>query len=365
MAHELTDAFRWYDMPIQDAGTRTDAQLYQEITRLAGEARGHNPNAFDALTAWILDDAQWGADRLAENRQILMQEIIGRFKEQNERLRACLSSLQPADMVNKAVFATLDRFDSELSGECWDSEVGAAAAQMFSDFSAMQSPALRARIAGSITGPTGTDHADFFGYINVLKECDAAVQWTLFMPDVVKKQQDGFKVESFECRRMPAIRFIGREYTDTPAEDIDDPVEVFRRLDAMAEYRCGFDYDMLFMHHYGKPVDIGPWHGFWGRFMKADTPVPEGFVYFDLIPKSDDKPGAPFISEFTFAVFSGDQETLHKQEGFDSDAMYDVTRNIMLGQDICIPYPDKYWTAEVCLNGYNEGSTAYAFSAQL
>ena len=56
---------------------------------------------------------------------------------------------------------------------------------------------------------------------------------------------------------------------------------------------------------------------------------------------------------------------MHQREGFDSDAMYDVTRNIILGQNIAIPYPDKYWTAEVFLEGFENPSTAYLFSVEL
>ena len=39
--------------------------------------------------------------------------------------------------------------------------------------------------------------------------------------------------------------------------------------------------------------------------------------------------------------------------------------NIILGQDVNIPYPDKYWTAEVFLDGYDNYSTAYIFSVEL
>ena len=53
---------------------------------------------------------------------------------------------------------------------------------------------------------------------------------------------------------------------------------------------------------------------------------------------------------------------MHKREGYDSDAMYDVTRNIILGQGITIPYPEIYWTAEVFLYGCDNHSTAYMFS---
>jgi hypothetical protein len=34
------------------------------------------------------------------------------------------------------------------------------------------------------------------------------------MPDEVIRQQKGFKVESFEYRKMPAMRFIGKEAND-------------------------------------------------------------------------------------------------------------------------------------------------------
>jgi hypothetical protein len=53
---------------------------------------------------------------------------------------------------------------------------------------------------------------------------------------------------------------------------------------------------------------------------------------------------------------------MHSREGFDSDAMYDVTRNIILGDGVGIPYPEKYWTAEVFLNGWDKYSTGYLFS---
>ncbi len=99
--------------------------------------------------------------------------------------------------------------------------------------------------------------------------------------------------------------------------------------------------------------------------MKADAPVPEGFVYFDFLPQrteNDFVAGPPYISQFALAVFSDDKEAMHRSEGYDSDAMYDITLNIILGQDVNIPYPDKYWTAEVLTDGYANYSTAYMFT---
>lgn len=172
-----------------------------------------------------------------------------------------------------------------------------------------------------------------------------------------------FRVIRFEYRKMPAMRFIGKP--GDMMTDMEKRKEVFHMLDGMDGFRSGFDHDLLVEHYGGLCIDVEQCHKFWGRFMKADTPVPEGFTSLDFVPYDDRGAGPPYISQFAFAVFSGDMETMHKYEGYDRGAMYDVTRNIMLGQGAVIPYPDKYWTAEVFLDGYDQYSTAYLFSAKL
>ena len=369
MSHNLIDEFYWSDIEEQKGEKLSDVDKYKNIVSWASKARGQNPSVFDALTKWVLDDSEWSDEKLAENEQILIQGVFARFKEQNAQLRTYLSDLEPSGVVNAAVFKALDRFDDELSGLPHDKRLQDVVAQLFADFSVMRERSIRELIAGNKTGPTGTDSVDLFGYINYLKDCDAAVQWALFMPDVVEKQQNGFKVDSFEYKKMPAMRFIGRESREGDGLDnIANLKKLFHTLDAMSDYKSDFDYDVLFMHHYGRGVDVEPWHGFWGRFMKADTPVPEGFLYFDFVPYRDNnnfKAGSPFFSQFAYATFSGDMDAMHKCEGYDSDAMYDVTRNTMLGEGVNIPYPDKYWTAEVFLDGCDNYSTAYMFSAEL
>lgn len=366
MSHQLINGFYlvdWNDIDGEKGDKLTNAEKYNRIVSWAGKARGQNPGVFDALTEWILDDSQWRDEKLAENEQILMQGVLARFKEQNTQLRVYLKELEQSGVVNAAVFKALDRFDDELSGLSHDERLRETVAGMFADFSTMRERGIREKIAGNKTGPTGTDSVDLFGYINYLKDCDAQVQWALFMPDMVERQQKGFKVDSFEYKKMPAMRFIGQEGDDL--EHMEVRKALFRTLDAMNGYKSDFDYDVLFMHHYGLGVDVGPWHGFWGRFMKADTPVPEGFLHFDFVPHSDGKAGPPYCSQFAYATFSGDNDAMHKCEGYDSDAMYDVTRNIILGQGVNIPYPDKYWTAEVFLDGCDKYSTAYLFSVEL
>ena len=167
-----------------------------------------------------------------------------------------------------------------------------------------------------MTGSAGTDSVAVFGYINVLKDCDASVQWTLFMPGLVSYQQQdsGIRVQHFEYKILPALRLIGAEK--------------------------------------GWTSRTGTASG--GAFSRRTR----------LFPQNDHKQGIPYLSQFAFARFAGDVDSMLREEGFDGNAMYDITRNIILGQDVCIPYPDKYWTAEVYLDGFGSKSTAYLFSVE-
>lgn len=361
MTDPQREDFCWIKQAAHE-GMQDDAVRYQRLVRWASSARGKNPKAFDALNAWLLDDAAWQGTRLAASAQRLMQEVIGRFRAQNAYLRAELAALGPLEQVNQAVFSAIDRFDAALNGEVEGEPLHSAVTRLFTEPASLEDRTLRAQIAGRKTGAYGTDTVGDEGYINVLEGLDAGVQWALFMPDVVKRQQNGFRVTRFEYRRMPAMRFVGREAAEA---DEQTRRQVFETLDAMKEYRSGFDADLLFMHHYGLGVDVGAWHGFWGRFMREGAPVPEGFVSFDLTPQRTGEAGAPFIAQFAYAVFDGDAQAMHRREGFDSDAMYDVTRNIMLAQGVCIPYPEKYWTAEVFPEGWEKPGIAYLFSAEL
>lgn len=362
MARTFAEAFKLLDWSALEGGALTDAEKYRKIVDWAQDARAQNPGVFDALTAWLLDDAQWTDEQLPENEQILMQGVLARFREQNARLRAYLTVLEPSGVVNEAVFRALDAFDGELSGASCDAENKAAVAAMFADFACMRERSVRETIAGGKTGPTGTDSVARFGYVNRLKECDAQVQWALFMPGLVEQQQKGFRLDSFVYKKLPAMRFIGREGDEL--KDAQARKRLFATLDAMDAYRSEFGYDVLLMHHNGLGVDVGAWHGVWGRFMSADAPVPEGSLHYDFMPNPGDQPGAPYGSQFAFATFSGDDAALHRREGYDSDAMYDVTRNIILGDGVAIPYPHKYWTAEVFLDGQEKPGTGYLFSAE-
>lgn len=355
----LKDRFCWYQAEESSAGL-SPKERYQRIVDWAGQARGTNPDAFDAVTAWLLEAGQWSDRETAANRKLLMEEIFGTFSRQCRLLREELNALVPSGLVNMAVFDALDRLEEELTGATRADELREAVEKVFADFSSIRNQQTRELFAGGITGHEGTDTVEVYGYLNCLKDCDAGVQWALFMPDVVERQQKGFRMVRFEYKTFPAMRFIGMEKDfsqDAPALE-----ELQRTLDAMEGYRSGFDHDIILMHHYGRGVDVERCHVLWGRFMAADAPVPEGYTSVDFQPDNDGKSGMPYLSQFAFAEFAGDMDAMHGQEGFDCDAMYDVTRNTILAQNVMIPYPQKYWTAEVYLEGFQKGSTAYLFS---
>lgn len=363
MASSLIKEFHWRGESANMNDGMSDQEKYQELISWARKARSKNPNVFDKLTEWLLDDAEWSNDRLAQNKQILMQGVLARFKEQNAQLRTYLLEMRPTGLVNEAVFKALDRFDEELSGVSIDPNLKDVVSLVFSDFSVMLDRKIREVIAGDKSGPAGVDTISFYGYINCLKDCDAQVQWSLFMPDTVKRQQNGFKVESFEYVKAPAMRFIGREGSDL--EDVENRRKLFAVLDGMSDYASDITTDILFLHHHGQCVDVAPWHMLWGRFMKPDTPVPEGFEYVDLVTVNDGGTGVPYLSQYAYVTFSGDAEAMHREEGYDVHGMYDVTRNIILGQGVMIPYPQKYWTAEVFPEGFEKPGTEYMFSVDL
>ena len=100
---KLTADFCWENGAWQDRSL-TDEEKYRTMGEWALRARGANPLAFDAVSAWLLEDAQWGPEELEKNREALMQGIIGRFREQTARLRADLETLEPKELVNPAVY---------------------------------------------------------------------------------------------------------------------------------------------------------------------------------------------------------------------------------------------------------------------
>ncbi len=362
MAHDLTQGFLWLEDAGVPDGTLPAQEQYQQLVRWAGRARGTNPNEFDALTEWILDDAHWTAEKIAASGQAVMDVIDG-FRQQTARLRALVSSMEPQDVVNPAVYKALDALDRVLAGQGDDPEVTAAATRVLADPAALADPDVRKLFAGQKTGPAGVNTVELFGYINTLKNIDAGVQWALFMPDAVRNQQKGFRLTHFAYRTLPAMRFVCIPESDETDEAARG--KAFAALDALAEAVQDLPWDIYLSHHNGLGVDVQEPLGFWGRFMPPDTPVPDGFTAIDFVPRDDHRIGPPYMSQMAQAEFAGDLNAMHGHAGYDVNPMYDITRNTMLGQGVDIPYPGKYWTGEIFVHGFHKPSTAYLFSACL
>ena len=370
----------WYDKcrGILVVGEKTGERLrgaaaYKCVTDWAGRFRAarsrpvtangvtypQNEAAFTAMCEWLLDDNQW--HELTSHELFLKQSgllLAGYYRSNLYSYLKRLDAEFPG-VVNPPALRALDDMSKLFPGshasdlwlrECVDPAIV--------DFAMLRDRSVREKVERYVTKVSVTDNR---------------VQWALFMPDFIKKQigDNNAALKSFEYLRLPAMRFVGREIIigeyRPGVEDTDraNRSEVFKTLDAMPEYNSEFGYDLLFQHHYGKPVDVERWHGFWGRFMSLDAPVPDGFVSFDLTPAGEGEAGPPYLSQFAYSVFSGDVDALHRTEGFDSDLMYDVTRNIVLGDDVCIDYPEKYWTAEAFRNGCANPGDAYLFGVNL
>ena len=199
--------FRWLCIDEQNYGALNKIEKEQTLINWALSARGRNPDVFDEVTAWILDDGQWNDEKLEENKKIIMERVIGRFKAQNALLRNYLEELKPLSIINEAVFGRLDRFDEELSGRTADKRLQEMICKIFEDFSIMESRSAREQFAGNKTGAYGTDSVELFGYINYLKDCDAGVQWAIFMPPfwwTIIRWTAPFQASSSRCSSLPS-----------------------------------------------------------------------------------------------------------------------------------------------------------------
>ncbi|MDD4414813.1 MAG: hypothetical protein PHR14_09785 [Oscillospiraceae bacterium] len=325
----------WFDIDEQKDGNLTDAEAW------AGKARAQNPDVFDALSEWVLDDSEWSGEKLPENEHFLMQGVIARFRAQNTKLRAYLNRLNPSGAVNRAVFKALDRFDDELSGP-HDPRLRETVAAVFADFSVMQNRSVREKIAGY---GAGSMHATDMGYINYLKDCDSGVQRALFMPEAVKNHGHKINRDSFEYIKIGKVRFIGLEFAKNPDIHLSRPDESLPKLiPLLTEYGKEITSLCHLEHHHGGQVNVNQCN-MMGYFFKEDTPVPEGYDCYDV------------PTEYAaYAVYSGPDF-----DGKYFDAAYEFTRDQILGDNVHIPYPQAYWTAEVYTEGFFSGSGAHRF----
>jgi hypothetical protein len=118
----------------------------------------------------------------------------------------------------------------------------------------------------------------------------------------------------------------------------------------MPEYAVSITENCSMFHHNGQEWNKEE-HWLAGRFFKADTPVPEGFDFYDV------------PTEWAaYAIYNSDT--------FNGDCFvaYTLTRDQILADSVPIPYPQAYWNAEVYTNGLpHQGNYrfGYLFSVEL
>ncbi len=145
------------------------------------------------------------------------------------------------------------------------------------------------------------------------------------------------KTESFNYLNQGKMRFIGIDAWRTGDdwgglwERTEDFMPVLDTL--MKDYSVGILEPCSLLHSGGKDVGIEE-HFLAGYFFKADTPVPDGYDFYDV---KTERVG--------YAVYVTDNI------GVDMENAYAMTRDRILGDGHLVPYPQGYWHAEVYTNG--------------
>ena len=272
---------------------------------------------------------------------VVMGLTVGEYIR-NRRLSLAAQEIEPSGVVNTAIFKALDRFDDELSGEPHDERLRETVAKVFVNFSTMRERGVREIIAGY---STGSIHKNDMGYINYLKDCDAGVQWALLMPEVVKKHGHKINRDSFEYIEIGKVRFIGLEFAKNLDIHLSRPAESLPKLISMLpDYGTEITALCHLEHHNGGEVNVNQCN-MMGYFCKADTPVPEGYDYYD-VPTEHAAYAVYYSPDFDGDIFG---------------ASYEFTRDQILSDNVHIPYPLAYWTAEVYTDGFFLGSGAFRF----
>ena len=142
-------------------------------------------------------------------------------------------------------------------------------------------------------------------------------------------------MENFEYVDLPAMRFIGKDVMASGPEAGQKYGEMWGQsaafmpiLDGMAAYATVITDPCALMHHDNK-AHTEPMHYIVGKFMKADTPVPEGLDYCDI----------PACSVAMSIVCGEFNDMIGK--------IYVMTRDKILADGKKVPYPSGYFHAEI------------------
>jgi len=151
----------------------------------------------------------------------------------------------------------------------------------------------------------------------------------------------GLTRERFEYIDLGKVRFIGLDEIRTgkgTAELLVDGGEFLSVMDSLAQEYSATEItdNCVMIHHSG--TDHAETHIIIGRFFKADTPVPAGYDYFDLLTE-----------KAAYAVYSSEKFSGDLVNG--PEDAYSLTRDQILSDNVSIPFPQAYWHAVVFTNG--------------
>jgi len=194
---------------------------------------------------------------------------------------------------------------------------------------------------------------------NSVTEDGNRYEWWVPIKRTEELNKKQVNIESFEYIHLGKVRFIGvdgykksEDYFQVKERYAESMTELAALL---AENVVLFDDPALMTHHNGKVWDSGETHQILGYFVKADTPVPEGYDCYDL------------LTEWAGYMVFGN-------ENFDGDYFtpaYEWTRDRILSDGVGIPYPEAYWTCEIFIDGmWRSGQTGahrfgYLFSSKM
>ena len=68
MRDKLSDNFCWRDTESRGNEALTDSEKYKAVVDWSYQARCQNPTAFDKLTEWLLDSAEWDGRKACRKR---------------------------------------------------------------------------------------------------------------------------------------------------------------------------------------------------------------------------------------------------------------------------------------------------------
>ena len=164
------------------------------------------------------------------------------------------------------------------------------------------------------------------------------IQGGFGMARTIMENSKGIRLirENFEYKHTGKLRFIGLDLKKNPGLSIPDTIKIIAPLlDPLKPKYAWEIIDYCYLeHHNGGEVNANE-TGIGGWFFTADTPVPDGCIYYDV----------PTVN-IGYGIYCGD-ETF----GGDTFDAYEFTRDKILGDGIGIPYPEAYWTAVVFIDG--------------